>query len=187
MDSRNFILNATFKENSKEYATRPVRAAKYKRGMESAFMVYYANKPSPEKGTTLHEGMKFFDTEAEAWDYIKADNKQYAKENGVLVEFEVKYDPPVAVLHRKESDPEKKTGIADCIDCEYAFISNESGQYDFFILNNLYNAHETWIIQDMDGNVRVWLNDFQGETFFGEETDIVYEKVGTDEYIKVAV
>ena len=124
---------------------------------------------------------------AEAWDYIKADNKQYAKENGELVEFDVEYDPPVAVLHRKESDPEKKTGIANCIDCEYAFISNESDQYDFFILNNLYNANEAWIIQDMDGNVRVWLNDFLEETFLGREMDIVYEKVGCDEYIRVAV
>ena len=102
VDAQNFILNAAFNENAKEYATRPVRAAKYQPGLESGFMVYYANNPCKGKGTTLHEGMKFFDTEAEAWDYIKADNKQYAKENGELVEFEVEYDPPRAVLHRKE-------------------------------------------------------------------------------------
>lgn len=187
MDAQNFILNAAFMENSKEYATKPVRAAKYKRGMESAFMVYYANKPCREKGTTLHEGMKFFDTEAEAWDYIRADNKQYARENGVLVEFEVEYDPPVPVLHRKESDIDKKIGFLNCFEGNYAFISDESEQYDFFILSNDYGESEAWIIQDMDGNIRVWYNDLEDETFFGREDSIVYEKVGCDEYIKVAV
>lgn len=187
ISTQNFILNAAFNENSKEYQTRPVRAAKYQPGMQSGFMVYYANKPCHEKGTTLHEGMKFFDTEADAWDYIKEDNKQYARENGVLVEFEVEYDPPRAVLHRKESDIDKKIGFLNCFEGNYAFISDESEQYDFFILSNDYGESEAWIIQDMDGSVRVWYNDLEDETFFGNETDIVYEKVGCDEYIKVAV
>lgn len=187
MNAHNFILNAAFKENSKEYQTRPVRAAKYRPGVETGFMVYYANKPSHEKGTTLHEGMKFFDTEVEAWDYIRADNRQYAKENGVLVEFDVEYDPPRAVLHRKESDIEKKTGFINSHEGDHAFISDETEQYDFFILSNDYGEGEAWIIQDMDGNVRVWYNDLEDETFFGRESDIVFEKVGRDGYIKVAV
>lgn len=39
----------------------------------------------------------------------------------------------------------------------------------------------------MDGNVRVWYNDLEDETFFGKESDTVFEKVGCGEYIKVAV
>lgn len=186
VNAQNFILNAAFKENSKEYQTRPVRAAKYKREMETGFMVYFANTPCKE-GAILHEGMKFFDTEAEAWDYIKADHKQYARENGVLVEFEVEYDPPRAVLHRKESDIDKKIGFINCFEGKHAFISNETEQFDFFILSSDYGESEAWIIQDMDGSIRVWYNDLEDETFFGKETDIVYEKVGNDEYIRVAV
>lgn len=187
MNDHNFILNAAFKENSKEYATRPVRAAKYQPDMESGFMVYYANKPCHEKNTKLHEGMKFFDTEAEAWDYIRAGNKQYAKENGELVEFEVEYDPPRAVLHRIETDPEKKIGFLNGFEGDYAFVSNETEQYDFFILSSDYGESEAWIIQEMDGSICVWYNDLEDETFFGRESDIVYEKIGCDEYIKVAV
>ena len=187
MNAQNFILNAAFKENSKEYVTRPVLAAKYQPGMETGFMIYFANKSCREKDTTLHEGMKFFDTEAEAWDDIKVDNKEYAKENGVLVEFEVEYDPPSAVLHRKESDIDKKIGFINGHEGDYAFISNETEDYDFFILSNDYGESEAWIIQDMDGSVRVWYNDLEDETFFGKEADIVYEKVGCDEYIRVVV
>ena len=185
MDSKTFNLNDVFKRNAKEYQTRPVMAARYQPGIESGFMVYYANKPC--HGETLHEGMKFFDTEAEAWDYIKADNKQYAKENGELMEFEVEYDPPRAVLHRKESDIDKKIGFINGHEGDYAFISNETEDYDFFILSSDYGESEAWIIQDMDGSVRVWYNDLEDETFFGKEADIVYEKVGCDEYIRVTV
>ena len=187
MNDHNFMLNAAFKENSKEYATKPVRAAKYQPGLESGFMIYFANNPCHGEDTTLHEGMKFFDTEAEAWDYIRADNKQYAREDGELVEFEVEYDPPRAVLHRKESDPDRKIGFTNCFEGKYAFISNETEQYDFFILSSDYGESEAWIIQEMDGSIRVWYNDLEDETFFGRESDIVYEKVGCDKYIKVAV
>ncbi len=39
----------------------------------------------------------------------------------------------------------------------------------------------------MDGTVRVWHPDLE-ETFFGKETDIVYEKAeGMDGYIKASV
>ena len=187
MDGSNFILNAAFKENAKEYQTKPVRAAKYQPGMESGFMIYFANKPCHGEDTMLHEGMKFFDTEAGAWDYIRANDKQYARENGVLVEFEVEYDPPRAVLHRKESDIDKKIGFINCCEGDHAFISDETEQYDFFILSSDYGESEAWIIQDLDGNIRVWYNDLEDETFFGKESDIVYEKVGCDGYIRVVV
>ncbi len=45
--------------------------------MENGFMVYFTNRPTKEKEIMTHEGVKFFPTEAEAWNYINADNKQY--------------------------------------------------------------------------------------------------------------
>ena len=187
MNTNNFILNDVFVANAREYQTRPIRATKYMPGMESGFMVYFSNKPCNKEEVLLHEGIKIFDTENEAWDFIKTNAKQYARENGVLVEFEVEYDIPRAVLHREESDIEKKNGLIFCHEGDYAFISDESSQYDFFILSNDYGENEAWIIQDMDGNIRVWYNDFEDETFFGKEKDIVYEKLQNGEYIKVAV
>lgn len=186
MDNNNFILNDVFKSNAKEYQTRPVIATKYKRGMETGFMVYFANIPCRD-GIRLHEGMKFFNTEAEAWDYIKENNKQYAEVNGKLVEFEVKYDEPVPVLHRKEKDETKKIGLRNIIEYGYYFNSNETWQYDFFILSD-DEKNVSWIIQDMEGNIRVWYRDYDCENFFGAHNDIVYEK--TDEkgnYIKITV
>lgn len=108
MDTNNFILNDIFKENAKVYQTKPVKATKYQPGMETGWIVYMSNKFMKEIEKRWHEGMKFFDTEQEAWDYINVDNKQYIKVNGVAVEIEVDYDAPVPVLHRKETDPEKK-------------------------------------------------------------------------------
>ena len=63
---------------------------------------------------------------------------------------------------------------------EKEFVSDESCDYEFYILEC-----GCWIIHDM-GNIRVWYPDSE-ETFFGKENDIVYEKAGNDEYIKVAV
>ena len=188
MNSQNcFILNDVFTANAREYQTRPVRATKYVPGMESGFMVYFSNKPCHKEEILLHEGIKFFDTENEAWDFIKTNDKQYARENGILIEFEVEYDIPRAVLHRKESDIEKKVGLINCHEGDCAFISDESSQYDFFILSNDYGESEAWIIQDMDNNVRVWYNDLEDETFFGKEKDIVYEKTDKGQYVQVAV
>ena len=185
VNAQNFILNAAFKENSKEYVTKPVRAARYKRGMETGFMVYFANTPCKE-GMRLHEGMKFFDTEAQAWDYIKENNKQYAEVDGELVEFEVEYDDPLPVLHRKEKDETKKIGFRNIIEHRVDFLSNETWQYDFFILSD-DEENVSWIIQDMEGSIRVWYRDYDGENFFGLDNDIVYEKSGNADYIKVAV
>ena len=185
MDSSIFNLNDVFKNNAKEYQTKPVIATRYKRGMETGFMVYFANTPCKD-GMRLHEGMKFFDTEAEAWDYINENNKQYAEVNGELVEFEVKYDNPLPVLHRVEKDETKKIGFKDIIEHRVDFISNETWQYDFFILSDDEN-NASWIIQDMEGNIRVWYRDYDDENFFGLHNDIVYEKSGDTEYIKVAI
>ncbi len=187
MNTSSFILNDVFMANAREYQTRPIKATKYKPGMESGFMVYFANKSCHEKEAMLHEGIRIFDTEKEAWDFINRNERQYARENGVLVGFEVEYDIPRAVLHREESDIEKKIGFINCHEGDYAFISDESSQYDFFILSNDYGESEAWIIQDMDGNIRVWYNDLEDETFFGKEKDIVYEKLQNGKYIKVAV
>lgn len=185
-----FVLNDIFKKSAKVYQTKPVLATKYKPGMETGFAVYFCNQVSKERGLSMHEGFKFFDTEKEAWDYINADNPQYAEEKGVLMEIPVEYDPPVPVLHRKETDPDKKVGFQNCFEGEYAFVSNETEQYDFFILDYHHTTPDVWIIQDADGSIRVWDTDFPGncnELFFGKEDSYICEKVGEDKYIEVTV
>lgn len=188
MDTNNFILNDIFKENAKVYQTKPVRATKYQPGMETGWVVYMSNKQTKDIENQSYEGMKFFDTEQEAWEYIKADNKQYIKVNGVAVEIEVDYDAPVPVLHRKETNPEKKN--SDWSFGEYALLSDETYMYDFYILESNYETPDKWIIQDADGTVRVWDHDCPeccNELFFGKDDDYICEKVADDTYIKVAV
>lgn len=179
MDVHNFKLNSAFTNNSKKYQSRPVRAAQYIPGMENSFMVYFANQRTKERESLMYEGIKFFQTEKEAWDYINADNKQYIRENGELVEIAVEYDPPKPVLCRKDTDAINKDGIHFCFG-EYAFVSDESCDYEFFILED-----DCWIIQETDGRIRVWYPDSE-ETFFGKEQDIIFEVVGNN-YLKVAV
>ncbi|MCB7194943.1 hypothetical protein, partial [[Clostridium] scindens] len=111
MENNSFVLNDMFTQNAKVYQSRPVIAAKYKPGMETGFAVYMANQIVNGLRAAQHEGFKFFDTEQEAWDYINADNPQYAEVNGTVIEIPVEYDPPMPVLHRKETDPEKKVGF----------------------------------------------------------------------------
>lgn len=157
MNVHNIQLSNMFNDNAKKYQTRPVRAARYSPGMETGFMVYFTNKATKEEIMT-HEGVKFFPTEKEAWRYINTDNKQYIRENGKMVEITVKYDPPTPVLHRKDDNAIEKDGIHFCFG-EFAFVSDESCDYEFFILEN-----GCWIIQDMD-NIRVWYPDSE-ETIF---------------------
>ena len=181
MDANNFILNDIFKKNAKIYQTKPVRAIKYQTGMETGWMVYMSHNFTKDK--QFYEGMKFFDTEQEAWDYIKADNKQYIKVDGATVEIEVDYDAPVPVLHRKETDPAKKN--YDYGFGEYALLSDETHMYDFYIL-----VSDNWIIQDADGTIRVWSHsslEFFNESFFGKEDDYICEKIADDIYVKVVV
>ena len=193
MESRDFILNNVFEQNAKVYQTRPVRAVKYQPGMETGFVVRFSNIPNKSEDLNRNEGMKFFDTEAEAWDYINSNPEQYINVDGKLVQVEVKYDKPMPVLHRKVSSPEERIGGVNCFEGKYAFVSNETEQYDFFYLADECCGNAVWIIQDADGNIRVWEQDFLdccSNTFFGEPDDFVYERSmvsGKEEYIKVAV
>ena len=190
MDSERFILNEVFEKNAKIYQTKPVRATKYQSGMETGFAVYMTNRIVNGLSEHKHEGMVFFDTEKEAWDYINADNKQYAEENGVLVEVPVVYDAPVPVLHRRETNPDQKVGFRDCFQGKFALKSNETEQYDFFILDYHHTTPDTWIIQDADGGIRVWDTDSPescNELFFGKEDSYICEKVADDTYIEVAI
>ena len=52
---------------------------------------------------------------------------------------------------------------------------------------SLFLHSDVWIIQDSDGNIRLWDRDMEHETFFGKHNDIVYEKSANAEYIKVVV
>ena len=180
MDIHNFKLNSVFTNNSRKYQSKPVRAAKYTHGMENGFMLYFANKGTKEREPMLHEGVKFFPTEKEAWDYINADHGQCIKEDGKLIEIPVEYDPPKPVLYRKDNGTGNR-GIHFSFET-YAFVSDESCDYEFFILED-----DCWIIiEEADGNnIRVWYPDSE-ETFFGREKDIIYEVIG-NKYLKIAV
>lgn len=185
-----FVLNDAFKKNAKIYQTKPVLATKYQPGMETGFAVYMTNQIVNGLSAGQHEGFKFFDTEQEAWDYINADKKQYVEENGVLVEVPVEYDPPIPVLHRRETNPDKKVGFKNCFEGKYAFVSNETEMYDFFILDYHHTTPDTWIILDADGGVRVWDTDSPescNELFFGKTDNYICEKIGDNTYKKVAM
>ena len=189
MDSNKFQLNKLFEENAKVYQSKPVRATKYQPGMETGFAVYMTNQIVDGLRADQHEGIVFFDTEQEAWDYINADNPQYAEVNGVVTEIPVEYNVPWAVLHRQETDPEKKVGVNYCFQGKYALKSNETEMYDFFILGENHNKPDKWIIQDADGGIRVWDKDSPecyNELFFGKTDNYIFEKVG-DTYIETDI
>ena len=191
METQNyFVLNDAFKKNAKVYQTKPVLATKYKPGMETGWVVYICNQTTKEFRASQHEAMVFFDTKQEAWNYIHANNPQYAEVDGVLVEVPVVYDAPVPVLHRRETNPDKKVGLQFCFEGKYALKSNETEQYDFFILECNHSTPDTWIIQDSDGSIRVWDEDSPescNELFFGKEDSYICEKVADDTYIEVAI
>ena len=190
METNNFMMNDIFRNSAKVYQTKPVRATRYQPGMETRWVVYMQNEPNGDLDNNLHEGMKFFDTEQEARDYINADHKQYINKNGVLTEIAVVYETPMPVLHRKETDPEKKVGSTDCFQGKYTLLSNETEMYDFFILKYNHTTPDIWIIQDEDGAIRVWSRDCQeccNELFFGKDNEYVCEKVTDDTYINVAI
>lgn len=186
----NFILNEIFEKKAKVYQTRPVRAMVYEKGMETGFIVYFANQLNAGS-RVLHEGMKFFDTESEAWDYINSNPKQYIKKDNELVEIKgIMYEAPLPILHRKVNSPDERVGFISCHEGKYAFVSNESEQYDFFYLDSNTGDKPTWIIQEADGRVRVWDVDFPEcceETFFGKEDEFIYEKVAENEYVQVTM
>lgn len=182
MDVHNFKLSSVFHENAKKYVTRPVMAAKYQSGMENSWMVYFESKS--ENGR--YYGVRFFQTEGEAQKFIEADEKQYAMEDGVLVEMEVECDVPLPVLCREEPNIENNNGILFKFG-DKAFISDESEKYEFYILDCSWCDSDTWIIQDMmSGNIRVW-DRTMDEMFFGKESECVFEKNDKGEYMQVAV
>lgn len=185
MNIHNFKLNSVFHENVKEYVTRPVMAAKYQPGMENGFCVYYSNLDTKKHATMMFEGIRFFSNKEEAWDFINRNEKQYAMENGELIELEVIYDEPEPVLYRKDVNAENLDGIHFCFG-EHAFLSDESENYEFYILTCSWCDNDTWIILDSEGNIRVW-DSTSEELFFGRESECVYEKNDKGEYVRVVV
>lgn len=183
MDVHNFQLSDIFQQNAKEFCTRPVRAMKYQPGLglENGFCVHYS---STEAQYMMYEGIRFFPSEADAWEFINRNEKQHVKIDGVLTEIEAVYDVPEPVLYRKDANAEELDGIHFCFG-KHAFISDESEDYEFYILNS-HCDNDVWIIQDMNGSIRVWDNT-SDELFFGKEKDIVYEKNDKGEYMQVAV
>ena len=85
------------------------------------------------------------------------------------------------VLCTKDFDPDNKGGLESCIEGQCAFISNETEDYEFEILED-----RSWILIYMDGKIRVWHPDYE-ESFFGKNMDIVFEKDDKGEYRQIAV
>lgn len=112
MNVDNFQLSKVFHDNAKKYVTRPVMAAKYQPGMENGFCVHYSNLETKKDEAMRFEGIRFFPSEADAWDFINRNEKQYAMENGKLIETEVIYDIPEPVLYRKDSNAEELDGYS---------------------------------------------------------------------------
>ncbi len=188
MNIHNFQLSNVFRENAKEYFARPIKAMKYQPGLgiENGFCVHYSSTETYTREYMMYEGIRFFPSEAEAWDFINRNEKQYARENGELIEMAVIYDEPEPVLYRKDADAESLDGIHFCFG-DKAFISDESEDYEFYILNSNCCDSDTWIIQDMmSGNIRVWDNT-SDELFFGKESGYVFERNGKGEYLQVSV
>ena len=187
MDICNFDLNGIFRENAKEYVTRPVKAVKYQPGLgiENAWMVYFEGSLSDDR-KSRYFGVKFFSTKEKAQSFIDADEEQYAMENGIMVGMKVICDEPLPVLCREEPDIEKNKGMLFQFG-DSAFISDESEKYEFYILDSISCDCATWLIQDMDGNIRIWDRTVMDELFFGKEAECVYEKTDKGEYLQVAV
>lgn len=186
MNTQNFKLNEIFSLNAKEYHTRPVKAMKYQPGLgiENGFCVHYSSTETHTREYMMYEGIRFFPSEADAWEFINRKEKQYVKVDGVITEIEAVYDKPEPVLYRKDSDAEELDGIHFCFG-KHAFISDESEDYEFYILNSNCD-NDVWIIQDMNGNIRVWDNT-SDELFFGKKSEYVFEKTDKGEYRQIAV
>ena len=188
MKNRDFVLNEKlFDQNAKVYQSRPLRAMKYQEGMENGWMLYMSNKPFNNTEAHSCDGVKFFDTKEDAMKYVEANEPQYMMLNGEMVECEVEYSLLRPVMYRKLVEGEERLGVDFGLG-DYVLVSDEQRYYDFYILEE-----NTWIIQDADGNIRVWEHDFLDccdDTFFGHPEDFVYERnmeSGNEEYIKVAV
>ena len=86
MDIHNFQLGSVFNQNAKEYVTRPVKAMKYQPGLgiENGFCVHYSSTETYTREYMMYEGIRFFPSEADAWEFINRNEKQYVKVDGVL-------------------------------------------------------------------------------------------------------
>ena len=174
MDDHNFILNNIFKSNAKEYQTKPVRAAKYQPGMENSFAVCFSNFSD--------EGFRFFDDLESAMHFYSEKPLQKRYVNGKVESVKCYYYEPAPVLLRKKTDAEIKYEESEGFVSQSSFCSNEIDDYEVYFLYD-----NSWIIQELDGSIRVWYPDSE-ETFFGMNKDIVYEKTARpDKYIKAVI
>ena len=168
------MLNDVFKGNAKEYQTKPVRAAKYQPGMENGFAVCFSNSSD--------EGFQFFEDLESAMHFYneKPMQKQYV--NGKIESVKCYYYEPVPVLLRKKTGTERKYEESEGFASQISLCNNEMDDYEVYFLYD-----NSWIIEESDGNIRVWYPDSE-ETFFGMSEHIVYEKTDKPEkYIKIAV
>lgn len=62
MNVHNFTLNNVFRDNAKEYQTRPVKAMKYQPGIENSWMVYFEGNSANAEKSRSYFGVKFFPT-----------------------------------------------------------------------------------------------------------------------------
>ena len=171
MNDHNFMLNTAFNENSKEYQTRPVRAAKYQPGMENSFAVCFSNFSD--------EGFRFFDDLESAMQFYEEKPAQNKYVNGKIEAVKCYYYEPAPVLFRKKTDEERKYEESEGFVSQNSFCDNEIDDYEVYFLYD-----NSWIIQELDGSIRVWYPDSE-ETFFGED---IYEKVtGQEDYIRVTI
>lgn len=187
MDVHNFQLGSVFQQNARLYTTSPVMAMKYQPGLgiENGFCVHYSSTEAHNREYMMYEGIRFFPSEADAWEFINKNEKEYVKIDGVLTEIEAVYDVPEPVLYRKDANAEELDGIHFCFG-KHAFISDESEDYEFYILNS-HCDNDVWIIQDiLSGSIRVWDNT-SDELFFGKESEYVFEKTDKGEYRQIAV
>ena len=76
----------------------------------------------------------------------------------MLVEIPVEYDPPMPVLYRKETNQDKKVGLVDYIEEKTALKSNETDQFDFFILSYYYQTPDWFamFIVEFESSYRIY-------------------------------
>lgn len=167
-------LNNVFMNQSKEYQSKPVKAARYQQGMENGFMIYITGINEANR----NDAMKFFDTKEEAESYIKENPKQYMiSDDGTKICASVKYDEPRPVIYHRLL-PNEESDYKFPLEVK-ALLSDESNDCEWCGLSS-----DSWIIVEDNGNVRVW--EYSScEDFFGENS--VCEKVNEKTYIEVAV
>lgn len=166
---QNIVLNEVFKRNAKTYQSKPVKAARYKPGMENGFAVCFIYNGN--------EGFKFFDNLESAMQFYNKKSIQEYCIDGQIEFVECTYYAPAPIIYRRKSDEEKEYDFAHGYVAQTMLCNDELNDYDTFFLHDY-----TWIIQDMDGTVRVWEPVDSEETFFGK--DYIFEREG-EEYRKV--